>query len=142
MADDYFGQIVLKNKIPNTVLPVFFRQADACLVTRSSFETMTELNPQLGQQLRILLVSEPYVPVVFCFRDNYQSEVKAQVLKEIENLHLSPAGRQILTIFQIDKLFEQSSSVLDITIALLQEHQMLLSGEQEQGAEMGGAGKP
>src|SRR5271157_4849131 len=49
----FFGSDKEVKKASQAVLPVFFKQADACLVTRSAFETMVELNPQIGRELMV-----------------------------------------------------------------------------------------
>ncbi|MCK7505548.1 MAG: phosphate/phosphite/phosphonate ABC transporter substrate-binding protein [Desulfobacterales bacterium] len=36
-----------------------FRQADACVVGRNSYETMVELNPQVGRELKVVASSHP-----------------------------------------------------------------------------------
>ena len=86
-ASGFYGQITTASKISQAVLPVFFRQLDACVVTRSGFETMVELNPQVGRQLKVLASSPPVVPVVFCFRASYDSPIRAKVLEEIAQWH-------------------------------------------------------
>ena len=48
-----------------TVLPVFFRQADACVITSNVFEIACELNPQLQKELRVLATSPEVVSSVF-----------------------------------------------------------------------------
>ena len=124
-ADGFFKQIFSHVKIDKAVLTVFFRQMDACLVTLSAFKTMIELNPQIGQQLTTIETSPPVVPNVFFFRADYNSPVKGQVMNEIGMLHLSPAGRQILTVFQADSLQENPLNTLDGSLELLAEHQRL-----------------
>ena len=124
-TNGFFSQVIYEPKISKVVLPVFFRQADACVVTRSGFETMVELNPQVGQQLQVIASSPPIVPVVFCFRADYTSPVRAKVLAELTQWHKTPAGRQILTLFQTETLEEPPLNCLDTGLELLAEHQRL-----------------
>jgi hypothetical protein len=107
------------------VLPVFFRQSDACVVTRSGFETMVELNPQLGRQLKILARSPEVVPAVFCFRADYAAGFKEDLFAGVRDLHKSAAGQQVLTVFQSDKIEDQPMSCLDSALELLATHQKL-----------------
>jgi len=127
-AADFFGQIESAAKITKVVLPVFFHQFDACVVTRSGFDTMIELNPQTGQQLRVLAASQAMVPEEFCFRSDYNSPLRAKLLTEITQWHTSPAGRQILTLFQSDSLQERPFSCLDTALELLTLHERLVNG--------------
>ena len=46
---------------------MFFRQADACIITRHGFDVMGELNPQVKRQLRVLAASKPMVANVVLF---------------------------------------------------------------------------
>jgi phosphonate transport system substrate-binding protein len=124
-AADFFGKIVPVLKTGKAVLPVFFHQVDACLVTRNGYETMIELNPQTGQHLKALATSPPFVPVIFSFRADYNAPVNNQIVGELSRWHLNPAGRQILTLFQTDSLEEHPISCLDSSLELLAEYRKL-----------------
>ena len=123
--DKYFGKVTWVNKLNKVVLPVFFRQIDACLTTRNGFQTMVELNPQLGKQLKIVAQSPPMVPVLFCFRGDYDSPNRDKLRSSIGNIHKTIAGRQTVTLFQTEKLAEHPISMADNAIELLDEYERL-----------------
>jgi len=125
----FFGQVKSFNKASKVALPVFFHQADACLLTRSSFLLMGELNPQLNQQMRILAVSPAMVPSCFVFRKDFVSPNRPQLLAEMSRMNETPAGQQILTLTQTDQIQEQPVSCLDSALALLARHEQLCTGE-------------
>ncbi|MFH0998839.1 MAG: PhnD/SsuA/transferrin family substrate-binding protein [Pseudomonadota bacterium] len=104
-----------------TVLPVFFRQADACVVTSSVFEIASELNPQLQKELRVLASSPEVVPSVFFFRPGYASHAKGELEAAMLTLHESPAGQQVLMLFQGDGMVKQPISCLESTRQMLDE---------------------
>jgi len=112
-------------KLSQVVLPVFFHQLDACVVTRTEFETMSELNPQISQQLKVIATSPEVVTSVFCFRDDYAPAFKPQLLAAIHDLHTTPSGQQVLTIFQSEKIEEQPASCLDSARELLAQHDQI-----------------
>lgn len=124
----FFSRVAEFSKLTRAILPVFFRQSDACLVTRQGFETAAELNPQVGKQLRVSAASEELVPVVFCFRDDYHTTLRQRLLAEIAHVNLSPAGQQFMTLFQCDALVEKPESTMGNAFDLLATHQTLRSG--------------
>lgn len=126
-AQGFFGQVNQYPKVSKVLLPVFFGQVDACLVSRSGFDTMKELNPQLDQQLRILLLSPKVAPVVLAFRANYNPPFKQQLLSDFSNLNRTPTGTQLLTIFQSDGLSEQPEDAFASALELLQKHARLVA---------------
>ena len=125
----FFGRVTLANKASRVALPVFFRQADACVVTRNSFAVMGELNPQLNTQLKILAVSPPVVPASFAFLANGASPHRQQILTEMSRLGENPAGQQILTLVQAEHIEDQPVSCLDSALELLARHERLCAGE-------------
>jgi phosphonate transport system substrate-binding protein len=123
----FCSRVIQKTKLSQVVLPVFFHQADACVVTRRGFQTMVELNPQVGRQLQTLMTSPPLVPVVFAFRTDYTNLIRAQIEARIRDVGATPAGQQFLTLFQCDKLEMARLSVLDDAFELLTTHARLVA---------------
>ncbi len=126
LAAEFLKEATSDTKLTRVVLPVFFKQSDACLVTRSGFDTMNELNPQLGRTLEVIATSPEFVPSVFCLRGSYAPPFKDNLLTGLRELHLTPAGQQVLTIFKIDRLVDEPASCLDSSLALLERRVHLL----------------
>nr|WP_320192149.1 PhnD/SsuA/transferrin family substrate-binding protein [uncultured Desulfobacter sp.] len=110
-ADEYFSKIKWVKKINEAVLPVFFKQADACLVNLKGLDIMAELNPQIAQQVKIVEKSSPYIPVIFCFRKDYHAPIKQILLDDLQEMMDSSAGGQLLTIFQMEGM--EKVSIVD-----------------------------
>ena len=124
-AAGFVSKLTVNSKLAQVVLPVFFRQSDACVVTRRGFDTMNELNPQVGKQLKIIATSPEMVPAVFAFRADYASSYKEKVFAGIRDLHKTPAGQQVLTIFHSEKIEDQPAACLDSALALMATHEQL-----------------
>lgn len=118
-ASEWLAKITDVPKLSKVVLPVFFHQLDACVVTRTGFETMAELNPQVGKQLKIIANSPEMVPGVFCFRADYAPKFKEDLFAGIRDLNKSVPGQQVLTVFQSDKIQEEPASCLDSAVEVL-----------------------
>lgn len=101
-AATFFSDTRLCPKPNLAALPVFFGQADACVISRSSFEVLGELNPQVHRQLRILAASPRLQPIVAAFRHNIDPAIKVSILSAISNIDSTSSGRQLLTLFQVD----------------------------------------
>lgn len=124
-AAEFFGEVTHLTKLAQVVLPVFFRKTDACLVTLQGFRTMSELNPQVGSQLKVLAISPELVPSGLWFREGYADRMRKQVLNQIDRLHTTPAGQQVLTIFHTTRLKLNPISNLNGTIEFLETHSRL-----------------
>lgn len=104
--DKYFLRTEVVGKPSSAVLPVFFGQKDCCLVDMVGFDVMKELNPQLGAKMQVVVASEPLVDNVLCLAgDGWHSQAfKDDTVRALAELHIEPAGQQILTIFKVAKL--------------------------------------
>jgi phosphonate transport system substrate-binding protein len=127
-AAEWLGKLTQCPKLSKVVLPVFFHQSDACVVTRTGFETMCELNPQIGKQLKVIARSPEVVPAVFCFRANYAPSFKEDLFAGVRDLHQTMAGQQVLTVFQSEKIEDQPASCLDSALEMLATHDRLCGG--------------
>jgi ABC-type phosphate/phosphonate transport system substrate-binding protein len=126
-ASKHFSRITQMNKLPRVILPVFFHQNDACVVTRRGFKTMSELNPQVGQQLKIIASSPELVPAAFFFRGDFSHSIRDKALAELEKIHTSPAGQQALTVYQSGRLEVHPISILNSAFELLDSHRRLIA---------------
>ena len=124
-SDKFFSRITTQVKASRVVLAVFFRQIDAGIVARRAFDTMVELNPQVAKQVRIVATSPAYVPACFAFSAAFPNPYKTHALHEFGLLHTSPAGQQLLTIFQSEKITERPESDLRSALDLLDEYARL-----------------
>ncbi len=59
---------------------------------------------------------------VGCFAMNVDREIKKQVMREIGKWHLKPAGRQCMTIFQIERIEKHPESILEASLAFVAKH--------------------
>lgn len=115
----HFSRVISAPRIAKVLLPVFFGQRDACVVTRKGFETMCDMNPQVRTQLRILATSPPVVPAIGLFRAGLPPEQRAEMIRAMRNLEDSASGRQVLTLFQTTGLIETNDAALTSARELL-----------------------
>lgn len=118
-AEQILDRLITTSKLPQAVLPVFFGKADACLIDRLGFDTMVELNPQLGRKLKVLAQSDPMIPTLFCLRKDYAPPFREQLVQALTHLHETTSGRQVLTVFQLDQLLATSPESLASGLSLL-----------------------
>lgn len=128
-AARFAGKVSGESKLSKVILPVFFRQADVCVVTRSGFDIMAELNPQISAQLIVLAESPEMVPAMFAFRADYSPIFMDKLVIGLNALKTTPVGRQVLTIFQSENIEECSASCLDTALELIKTHKQLLLKE-------------
>ncbi len=118
-----FANIKDVDKVSQAVLPVFFKQADACLVARSGFETMVELNPQLGEQLNILATSPGFVLGGVFFRKDFREDGKKLIMDTCMKFSTYSSGRQILTLFKAEAFYPFKPSYFETLLDLIKEHE-------------------
>jgi len=133
VGDRFFGRITRVTKPSLGIVPVFFKQAAAALVNRRNFETAAELNPQLGEELRILATSPDLIPLMTSYRMDVARIVADNYLKEAQQLKTSASGRMILNLFQIDGLTEVPEPLLAETRSLVAEHAKLKKEAERKG---------
>jgi phosphonate transport system substrate-binding protein len=119
------GPVTRSTKLAGVVLPVFFRRADACVVTQQGLALMQELNPQVGRQLRIIATSPELVTAVLAFRAGYNPPFREALFAALHNLHETPAGQQVLVLFQSTKVESFPASCLDPALEILARHARL-----------------
>ncbi len=126
-TDQFFGQVTAEGKPAMAVLPVFFRRADAALVTQREFEGMCEMNPQLGKSLRVLATSPKMIHSFLLFHKDCPPQVKARLKDAMLGFHESTAGKQILTLWQSRRLVATDASVLRDALDMIASYERIKS---------------
>lgn len=121
----YFSTIREAARATQAILPVFFGQADACVVGRFNFETMVELNPQVGKMLKVIARSPGFLTGVVCMRKDFYDKYKDNLDTALKAFYTEPQGKQIMTLFRIKKLVPYKPEYLETAEALLREHRDL-----------------
>jgi phosphonate transport system substrate-binding protein len=124
--DGFLAEVRWERKLPNVLLPLFFQKTEACLVTRDGFDTMRELNPQVGERLMVIAESPEVVTRLFAFRADFQSHFRKEILSSLESMHQSVEGRQILNLFRTDELRRKPETFLETSLKIVEEHGRLL----------------
>jgi hypothetical protein len=82
-----------------------------------------------AQPFRVGFSSSPkIIPTLICFRADYAPAFKDKILAGLRDLHLSPAGQQVLTVFRCEKLEEIPADGLQSTLNLLGHFEKLREG--------------
>lgn len=127
-APEFFKSISAPRKLSATVLPVFFGSMDAALVPRRGYDTMCELNPQIRKRLTIIAQSGLLLSRVICFNAHPGTPYAERIRTALRTMHESPAGQQILNLFQAGRTGENSADCLESARRLLAEHQEKVVG--------------
>ncbi len=118
-AGRLFGAMKTAPKAQQAILPVFFGQADACIVGNNAFRMAAELNPQVGRDLVALATSPVYPVAITCFRTGLTKEQKDEFVRMAFRLKDSPSGKQIYTLYKVDNIVPGSDRVLDPLASLV-----------------------
>jgi phosphonate transport system substrate-binding protein len=124
-AEQFFGSITQDGKAARVVLPVFFGQADACLTTKHSFETLCELNPQVGRDLAVIACSPEMVLLFYAFRKNYSGPARERFARVYTDMRASAASQQVGMLFQFEHLETKDIVALRPGLAVLEKAERL-----------------
>ncbi len=131
-SKDFLGSISEFTKSNQALLPVFFGKADSCLVSQSHYETMSEMNPQISSQLYILAHSPGFVTGIIAIRSSVDRTIRETIVKNLENIDSDPKGRQIMTLFRINRLVPFQAEHLKSVEKLIQESEQVISKPRKQ----------
>ena len=109
-----------------SILPVFFKKYDACIVTKSAFDTICDLNPQIRRKLTVLrkLSKIPYL--ITGFRHDYGQKHIDEISEMAINMQKTPEGEQIIKIFHIEKTILFKEQYFNNIKSLMQEYEKYL----------------
>ena len=124
-SEQFFTRINRVSKPGRAVLPVFFKQADACVVTRHALNVIQELNPQIGKQVTALHQSDGLVRLLICATENPSREDIELLIEKAVNMTENPESHQAMTILQMKRFIRINLEDLAATEALLNSHRKM-----------------
>jgi phosphonate transport system substrate-binding protein len=97
--DHYFATFSNSPKPSAACLPLFFGKTDACVIDGPSWDTLQELNPQVGAKLKVIAESPSFLESLVSVHVN-RTQYRSDLLKNMLKLQDDPQGRQILVFFK------------------------------------------
>jgi ABC-type phosphate/phosphonate transport system substrate-binding protein len=121
----FFSSVKEARTASRGIMPVFFRQAAACVVTRQIFNLTSELNPQIGRELVPIARMSKLSQGIISIDQRLPDDIKDKIRQAFLTLPESPDGKQLLMLFQVSRMIPFRPEYLDATEALFAEHQLL-----------------
>lgn len=103
-AGEFFGSIHEVPKASQAVMGVFFRKLDGAVVTRGAYETCRILNPQLARDMAIIAQSKSLASDITCLPTAIDPQMRQAIDRAALTLHESAVGKQMATLFQINRV--------------------------------------
>ncbi len=99
---EFFKKILDAKTESQAILDVFFSKSDACIVAKHVFDDAIELNPVIGEKIKILLHSKRiYAPAIYLALDGVSKKGRQNFSRSVEMLNNTVRGRQVLDLFGI-----------------------------------------
>ncbi len=121
----FFTKIRRVSKPGRAILPVFFNQADACIVPRHALEVIQELNPQIGRNVKPLRQSKGLIRLMICATDKPNQEDIDILIRESSQMEHNPETLQAMTILQMKRFVPIFEEDLVATEKLISRHQKI-----------------
>ncbi len=111
---NHINKIVDSKKYSTSILNVFFKKVDACIVPEKSLNLISELNPAVKKQLTPILISkEFFTPLIATFHQKTNPEIISRFSSHVDILENTTKGRNILNLFKMNGLERINKSELD-----------------------------
>lgn len=119
----FFKAIKDTRTLSQSVLDVYFKTSDACLVPSHIVDLVTELNPAVKQGIKIVHHSgaDFIMALILVFKNNPETEANA-IRGNLQQLPNSVAGQQILDLFHIKTITRIQPESLDGMLSLYQQY--------------------
>lgn len=124
-SEGFFSSIETTEKPSQSVLKVFFGNADACIVTQQSFNIMQELNPQVGTRLSIIEESPRLYIGIFGINKNLDERKRAFIEKAIDTLSNDAEGKHLLLLLRVEQVDEYKPEYLEAMENLFKTYNLL-----------------
>lgn len=130
-ATGFFRRLHETKNASQAVIGVFFRKFDGALVTRASLEACSSVNPQLDRELAVIAKSDSLVGDISCLPVNIGEKLRIAIDTAALTLHEKTVGRQMATLFQVNRVAPFKPSYLSGLEELLRERDRLAVSQRK-----------
>ncbi len=116
-----FFRSVKESSASQSIMGVFFKKADAAIVSHAALETSKSLNTQVANQISIVAESKNLIGDVTCVPSSVDNKLKISIEYNALHLHETPTGKQMFTLFQIERTTLYKSAYMDGLMELIRE---------------------
>jgi ABC-type phosphate/phosphonate transport system substrate-binding protein len=120
-----FFREVKESSASQSIMGVFFKRADAAIVSRAALETSKSLNAQVTSQISVIAESKNLIGDVTCVPASVDEKMKSSIENAALHLHETPTGKQMFTLFQIERTTLFKQAYMDGLIELIREKERL-----------------
>ena len=117
-------------KRSGALLKLFFNRADAAIVAKKTFNFAKELNPQIGKKLKVVDVSDAKSGAFGYFHKEFDGEKREVMINIALDLDKSIRGKQLISLFQIDRVERSRVTDLDNIKKLYKKYANLQKGKK------------
>lgn len=121
----FFSAVTETKKPSQALMQVFFRKADACIITGQLLDVSVELNPQIGRELTVIERLPKLAGGIIAMRRDLPEVYKQRLRQALLTLHEDQEGKQLFVLFQLKKLVPYRPEYMRATVALYAEHRTL-----------------
>lgn len=125
-ANNLFKQIDYVDKSSQLIYKLFFKQTDIILIYQQAYKLALELNPQIKHNTQIIYKLPKMHRGIGFFHKRVDPNFRNSVIFELEKIHQSFTGQQLLNIFLTDQLKRSTISDLNNVIKLKQKYDHLI----------------
>jgi hypothetical protein len=130
--NEYASSVYEVRKGNTAISDVFFKNADAAVVTERNLIISRELNPQIGAQLSVIDSSKQILYSVLCYTDKmtialnrYKDRNPQSVVDILCDANKTEVGKHLLSVFRVTSFIPFKSEYLRDTEALFNDFRTL-----------------
>ena len=112
-SENYFKKIELVENPSKAMLSLFFKNSDACIINKASFEVLCEMNPQMKKEIISIDQSEGFLPGMSVLVNSSDKTFNDYINRFALNLPREEHSKQMLLLFRIDDIIPFEDKFLD-----------------------------
>jgi len=126
LKEKFFKNIKRFDNDSQLILGVFFGKIDACVTSKSAYDLMCELNPQIAKKLSIIADSPGLLNSISCFTNDFiNPEHRKFAIENAQRLISYPGGKQIMTLTNTQQIILYKEEYLENTIKILSKYKSI-----------------